>query len=443
MRRLTITAPALLAALVVGQAALLIEFPVAAAELPVVRERLGNGLTVLVRENPSAPVVALSLFVRMGAAWETAENAGISNFLQAVIVKGTTKRSGAEVAEALASLGGKLTAAGDVDYSEIQASALARFWRELLALTAELALEPALSAAEVEREREFVLSRIQKRDDNPSARAFDVFYGRLYGMHPYGLPTLGTRSSLERFGHSTVLDWYRTFYRPDRMILAVSGQVRSGEVIAEVMRLFGGLRAGADGPEPRLATPTPTPGGRTVIEQPAQQAQIVLGGLAPTASDRDYAAVKVLGTVLGGGMAGRLFAELRDRQGLAYTASAYYDPQKGPGTLILYLGTAPESAERAEEALAGEVARIRTEPVGAEELTRAKAYLLGTFVIDRRTNAKQAHSLALFEVLGLGSDFPDRYRTAVQAVTADDLRRVANAILSTPTTVVLRPPARP
>jgi len=143
--------------------------------------------------------------------------------------------------------------------------------------------------------------------------------------------------------------------------------------------------------------------------------------------------------VLGGGMAGRLFAELRDKQALAYTASAYYDPVREPGALILYLGTAPENATRAEEALRKEIDRIRSEPVGAEELGRAKGYLLGNYTMDRRTNGRLAWYLAFYETEGVGGKFPDEYRKAVEAVTAADLLRVARTYLATTTTVVLRP----
>jgi zinc protease len=125
-----------------------------AAAQAVRQERLDNGLLVLVRENPLAPVVAISLMTEMGTRWESRENAGISNFVHAVMVKGTTKRGGGEMAEAVALLGGKISASGDVDYAEVKADGLARFWRELLGLTAELALSPALSAQEVDNERD-------------------------------------------------------------------------------------------------------------------------------------------------------------------------------------------------------------------------------------------------------------------------------------------------
>jgi zinc protease len=404
----------------------------------VTQERLENGLLVLVRESPLAPVVAISLMTRMGTRWESPENAGISNFVHAVMVKGTTKRGGGEMAEAVALLGGKISAAGDVDYSEVRTDGLARFWRELLGLTAELALSPAFKPEEADNERDWLTSRVQKRRDSPNNRAFDELYAALYGAHPYALPILGRTDSLKRIDHAAIVAWYRRFYRPERMTLAVSGQVKAPEVIAEVRKLFGTLAAGSAVADAPIPPPTAT-GRRIVIEQPAQQAQIVVAGLAPRLSDHDHAAVKVLANVLGGGMAGRLFAELRDKQALAYTASAYYDPVREPGALILYLGTAPENATRAEAALRKEIERIRSEPVRTDELARAKGYLLGNYTMDRRTNGRLAWYLAFYETEGVGQKFPEQYRKAVEAVTAADVLRVARRYLADPTTVVLGP----
>ena len=420
-------------------AALVLAAPAAAGELPVVRERLDNGVTLLVRANPAAPVVAVSLLVRMGTRWETAADGGLSNFVQAVMVTGTAKRNGGEIAEAITGLGGRLSANGDTDYSEIRGTALARFWRELLGLTAELALEPAFQPDQVQAQRDFLLARVQKRRDNPPTHAFDVFFATLYGTHPYGLPTLGTPESLARIDQAAIVAWYRRFYRPERMVLGVSGQVPAAEVTAEARRLFGGLPRGGTGDDAPLAAPKPA-GGRTVVEQASQQTQILVGSLAPRVADRDYAAVKLLGTVLGGGQAGRLFVELRDKQALAYTVAAFFDPLREPGSFLVYMNTAPGNAARAEEALRREIERIRAERVSAPELLRAKAYLLGTYEMDRRTNARQAWYLAFFATIGVGYDFPTGYRAAVEAVTVEDLLRVARSYLHPLTTVVLGPP---
>lgn len=402
-------------------------------------ERLENGFTVIVRENPLAPVVALSLFVKVGTRWEQPANAGISNFLHAVMVKGTTKRSGSQLAEEIAAMGGKISAAGDIDYSEIKCSALARFWRPLLGLAAELARQPQLSADEVAGERDWLLSRVQRRRDNAPSRVFDELYAALYGPHPYAIPGLGTPASLARIDHAALVAHYRAYYRPARMVLTVSGQVAADEVVAEARRLFGGLPAGGGAAEPVLPAPVPA-GRRLVIEQPAQQTQIVVGALAPSLDHADHAAVKMLSTVLGGGMAGRLFVELRDRRGLAYTATSFYEPVREPGALILYLGTAPESAAKAEEELRQEIEKIRREQVGDDELRRAKNYLLGRYEMDRRTNERQAWYLGFYTVEGVGLDYPARYRRAVEAVTAADVLRAAQTYLARLTSVVLQPP---
>jgi predicted Zn-dependent peptidase len=223
------------------------------------------------------------------------------------------------------------------------------------------------------------------------------------------------------------------------LVLTVSGQVKADEVLAEARRLFAALPRGGAVAEPNHPRPVPA-ARRIVVEQPAQQAQILAGGLAPSLDHPDHAAVKVLATLLGGGMAGRLFAELRDRQALAYTANAYYEAVREPGVLVLYLGTAPENAERAEAALLREVERVRTQAVSADELARAKGYLLGNYAMDRRTNARQAWYMSFYETQGVGQQFPERYRRAVEAVTAADVLRVARACLDPLALVVLRPP---
>ena len=149
--------------------------------------------------------------------------------------------------------------------------------------------------------------------------------------------------------------------------------------------------------------------------------------------------MKVLGAVLGGGMSGRFFVELRDKRGLAYALGAINPSRAGPSFLAGYMGTAPSSVEPAESGMLREIERIRSEPPTAEELARAKAYLQGTFAMDRRTNERQAWYLAFFELIGAGYDFPDRYTRELAGVTTADVQAAARRYLERPTIVVLRP----
>lgn len=414
---------------------------VAAQPGAVSRTRLPNGLTVLVRENPTAPVVAVSLAMRMGTRWETQETAGISNFLQLLVVRGTTSRSGIQIVEDAERLGGRIDAAGDVDWSQIEATALSRHWIALLELVADVTLRPSLPSGLIEGVRQFLLRQIRNRAEQPYPVAFDTLMQSLFGQQGYAWNPLGRRESMERIGREALLSHYRRHYVPAGMVLAVSGQVRAPAVIAEVERLFGVMPAGSPAAAPEIRPPRAA-ASREVREVPGAQAQILMGALAPPLTHPDYPAVKVLGALLGGGMASRFFSELRDKQALAYATGALYPSLVDRGYFVAQMGTAPENLERAEAALRKELDRIRAEPPTAEELRVAKAYLLGNFAMDRRTNARQAWYLATFELAGVGYQFLDRYITAARAVTPADVQRVAQTYLGTVRVSIARPPAR-
>jgi predicted Zn-dependent peptidase len=409
-----------------------------AADVPVARQVLANGMTVLVREDPGVGVVAASLQVRSGSLFETEATAGIPNFLQRVLLRGTEKRSMRGLAEAAEELGGSLEASGDVESAEVRAAAIARQWQPLLALLAEVVLEPALAAEEIERERRLLLGQLKTRDDNPFPRAFDTALRDVYGAHPYSWPPLGRRESVTQVTREALVAHYRAIYRPDRIVLAVSGNVPRADVIAAAERLFRRLPPGGAPP----ATPSIEPAPRAeprLVERDAKQAQILVGFLAPPLGHADYAPVRVLAMVLGGGMSSRMFVELRDRRGLAYSVGVLAPPRTGPSLFAPYLGTSPPNADAALAGMLGEVDRVRAAPVDDRELARAKAYLLGTLAMDRRTSARQAWYLAFYELIGAGWDWPRRFARAVEDVTAADVVRVAQRYLVRPTVVVLRP----
>jgi zinc protease len=167
---------------------------------------------------------------------------------------------------------------------------------------------------------------------------------------------------------------------------------------------------------------------------------VLMGVIGPTFTNADHAPLKVLATVLGGGLAGRFFSELRDKLGLAYTTSAQYPMRLKRGPFYAYLGTAPANVERAEAALREQLERVQREPVTDEELRVAKAYLLGLLAMDRRTNARQAWYLASYELAGVGYDYFERYKAQVNAVSAAEVQRVARRYLDRIRTVVVQPP---
>jgi len=411
----------------------------ASAQAPaVIRTRLPNGLTVLVRENPVAPVVGISLMVKMGTRWETADNAGISNLVQLMAVRGTPTRNGSQIVEAADAMGGSIEATGDVDFSEIAATALSRHWVEMLDLVADIALRPTMPDGGFGAVRDFLLRQVRNRGEKPYDVALDTLTARTFGRHPYAWDPIGLKGSLDRIDRETLLAHYKRHYVPGGMVLAVSGRVKTAEVVAQATRLFAPVPSG---PVP-VAAPPPPPAPapwRELRIVPGAQTQIMMGTLAPPLTDPDHAPVKVLAAVLGGGMAGRFSSELRDKAGLAYTTGTQYPTRVDNSYFMAHLGTAPENAARAESALRNQIERVRREPVSEDELRVAKAFLLGNLAMDRRTNARQAWYLAAYEEDDVGHEFLGRYVDAVRAVTAADVQRVAQRYLAVVRTVIVQP----
>ena len=421
-------------------ALLLLVLPAAGAAQTsgITRTRLPNGLTVLVRENPEAPVVAYSLMVRMGTRTETPDNAGISNLLQQMLVRGTEKLDGEQIAEAADRMGGGIDAYGDADYSEITATALSRNWQEMLDLVGDCVLRPTLPDGTVQAVRNFLVRQIRNRGDKPFDVASDRMRAALFGANPYAWDPLGRRESVEKLDRNALIAYYRRFYVPGQIVLAVSGDVKSAEVVAQVQRIFGTMAPGKV-EMPAVPAPPPMAATREVVVVPGAQAQILMGTLAPSLTDPDHPPLKVLTAILGGGMASRFFSELRDQQALAYTTLALYPSRVDTSAFVAILGTAPENISKAEPALTQQLERVRKEAASDDEVAVARAYVVGSQAMDRRTNARQAWYLAFYETAGVGYEFLDRYAAAVKNVTPADVRRVANKYLGVVRTVVVQP----
>lgn len=405
----------------------------------VTRSRLPNGLTVIVRENSAAPVVAYSLLVKMGTRTETPDTAGIANMVQIMLVRGTETMNGEQIAAAADRMGGSIDAYGDADYSEIAATALSRNWLKMLELVSDIALRPTIPDGTLRGVRDFILRQIRNRGEKPFDVAADRTRDALFGAsHPYAWDPVGRRESVERLTREALVAYYRRHYVPDQMVLAVSGDVKGAEVLAQVQRLFGALPAGKAPAQP-LAAPPPMSAGREVFTVPGAQAQIFMAALAPPFTHPDYAALKVMSAILGGGMASRFFSDLRDTQALAYSTGAQYPARLDTSGFVATLGTAPANVPKAEAALREHLARIRNEPASAEEVAVARSYVVGSQAMDRRTNARQAWYLAAAELAGVGHEYFDAYAANVRKVTPADVQRVARQYLGVLRTVIVQP----
>jgi predicted Zn-dependent peptidase len=398
---------------------------------PVHREVLDNGMVVVVQESAAAPVVALTLVARSGSRRETARTSGVTALLGRVLPKGTRRRSALEIARAAEDAGGSIESAADQEYAELRVRGLARHWRALLALLHEVATEPTLEVAEIEREREALAAQIRGLDDQPFEVASRLLARALYGEHPYGLPPSGTVESVGGLTRDDLARHLEAFYGPERLILAVSGQVAAGEVVAEAGRLFG---AAVRGPAATAVPPAPSrpAQGRTALTRPTQQVHLLMGFFGPPVGHPDHVGLKVLNAALGGGMSGRLFRTLRDERGLAYAVGSFYPTRRGTGRIVAHIGTAPANVPAAEAGVREIVEGMSRSGVGDEELGRAQAHLGGAFALDLRTSARRSFYLGFFELMGVGAGYVDRYPELVRRVTGADVERVARRYLADP-----------
>ena len=422
-----------------GLVVLLLPVAAFAQSTGITRSRLPNGFTVVVRENPAAPVVGYSLLVKMGTRTETPDNAGISNMLQIMLVRGTEKMTGEEIVAAADRMGGAIDAYGDEDYSEITATALSRNWQSMLELVGDVALRPTVPEGTLTGVRHFLVRQIRNRGEKPFDVASDRMRAALFGNHPYAWDPSGRRESVEQLTRDSLLAYYRRQYVPGQMVLAVSGDVKTPDVMVQVQRIFGAVPAGNVETTPRPAPP-PMAVTREVFTVPGAQAQIFMAALAPPFTHPDYAALKVMTAILGGGMASRFFSDLRDKQALAYSTRGQYVAHIDTSSFVAMLGTAPENAQKAEAALKEQLARIQNEPASEEEVAVARSYVVGSQAMDRRTNARQAWYLAAAELAGVGYEFFDVYAANVKKVTRADVQRVAKQYLGVMRTVVVQPP---
>ncbi|HEY8369201.1 MAG TPA: pitrilysin family protein [Thermodesulfobacteriota bacterium] len=410
-----------------------------ASDGEVTKVVLDNGLTVLVKEAHAVPIVSLRLVFLGGLRFETEQTAGLNNFLAGMLTKGTTNRSALEIAREIESIAGTIDGDSGKNTFGVSATLLSKYLEEGLDLFADVALNPSFPETEIAKRRRDVLAAIKAQEDNPSSYAFRVFYRALFPDHPYGLDTLGTETSVKAITRQDLVNFYATYAVPNNAVLAVVGDVSTPDILARIQETFGRW--------PRKATTLPDPApqaphGPTIVEEhkPKAQAQIVMGNIGTTFDDPDKYALQVMNAVLSG-QGGRLFFELRDKESLAYALTSFSAEGLEPGAFGVYMGTAPDKVPAAIAGLERELTRIRTEKVSPEELQRAKRYLIGSFEIDLQRGSAVALNLALNELYGLGYDEYRRYAARVNAVTADDVLRVAQKYIHPDrfTRVIVRP----
>lgn len=394
----------------------------------VVRATLDSGLTLLVKQESSVPLVAMRGVWCGGLRYETPRTNGINNLVASLLSRGTQTRTGDEIATTIESLAGSLGGFTGRNSLGLRLEASSRHFSTCLEVAADCLLRPDFPAMELERERSLALQEIATRDDNLTGVVFRLFQQNLFLRHPYRFNTLGEAASVEGITREQLVRYWRKHYRVDGLTLSIVGDVDPSQAVREVERLFPAGRP-ASVPPRVAAEPLRKKPVRVTQDLDKQQAHVLVGFPGLNVRHADRHCLEVLAAVLGG-QGGRLFLSIRDRQGLVYRISAFSLEGLDPGYFAVYGATSPDKVDRLVGSIRTELRRLRTTPVDPAELARAKRYLVGSHDIALQQRSTVSSSLAFNDLYGLGYDEYLRYPRSVRAVTVRDLQRVSRSILA-------------
>lgn len=401
---------------------------------------LDNGMAIVAVENATADIMAARIFIGAGSARETRKQAGLAHLLAAVMTKGTADLSSMEIAEKVESIGASLGTEATPDYFLLSLKTVAADFDTMLHLAGDLLRSPAFPPSEVELEQRLTLQAIRSTKEQPMGIAFDRLRHNLYGEHPYAVSTLGLEESVVELTRADLQQYHQTYFRPDNMVVSLTGCTDPESAIATVEKIFGDWKPPATPLPPYQFPEIVVQPRHSIVPQDTQQSIVMLGYLAPSITEgllnpdkqNDYASLKLLGTYLGNGLSSRLFVELREKRGLAYDVSAFFPTRLATSHFITYMGTAPQNTKLALDGLRSEVERLLEVPLTEPELQTAKNKLLGQYALGKQTNAQIAQLYGWYEMLGLGIEFDRGFVEAITAVTAESTQESARRYLSQP-----------
>jgi predicted Zn-dependent peptidase len=403
--------------------------------------QLPSGLTVAVEPMVSTRTVSIGVWVGVGARDEPAELSGVSHFLEHLLFKGTATRGAIEISQSVDRLGGDINAFTSKEYTAYYCRVPARHVAVGVELLGDVLTAPALRDDDIESERQVILEELAMDDDSPEDVAHRTFSASLFGDHPLGRDTAGERDSVRAIRPTDVRSFFADHYRAGNTVVAVAGAVDTDEVVDQVTKAFDAMQRGGWVPTRHAPAPTEVSGGRVDLDDDTEQVHLVMGGPALARTDVDREALDVVNHVLGGGLSSRLFDEIRERRGLAYSVFSSAAAFSDSGVWSVYAGTLPEHRDEVEALVHRELDRLTTDGITDVELDIALGYLTGSYEMGLEDSAARMSRLGgqltlLGELRSVESQI-DRWN----AVTRDDVQRVIDRVYGSvaPLTVALGP----
>ena len=389
------------------------------------RTVLPNGLTVLSEHMPGVRSVAFGAWVRAASLHEPRELMGVSHLLEHMVFKGTARRSAKQIALELEALGGSLDAYTSREHTVYQARVLDEHLDIAADVIGDFVFAPLLRKADLELERRVVLEEIGMVDDTPDDLVFELHSEALWGSHPYGYSILGTRDTVSSLRTADLESLHQRAYHPGQLIVAASGNVEHDALLASLERTGWTVREGRD--RSRLVAPTPVAEAptRKHVARDGAQTHIVVGSPTVAHDDPRRHAVVLLSAMLGGGMSSRMFQRVREELGLAYAVYTFQSFHADVGMHGVYVGTGPETAREALDAINAELADVAAHGLPAEELAMGKSQLKGQVTLSLESVTARMYRCAGVELYGEPYRTLDEMLALIDGITGEQVAEVA------------------
>ncbi|MBI1822372.1 MAG: insulinase family protein [Nitrospirae bacterium] len=398
--------------------------------IPAKKIETANGITVLLVETHSLPMVQVDLLVRAGSILDSEPKAGLAYLTASLLEEGTKNRSSKQIADEWDALGTEFNASPGSDYVTFSSKLLKKDLEKGLTLFSDILINPQFPEEEVSREKTELLGHLDNEKDDPETIAAKAFDRAIFGKHPYHQPLEGDEETIKRITREDIVRFYQTAYNPRGAILAFVGDLTEEEAKTYAEKYFRLWN-----PKPQIHSKNPLPPKIDkkeimVIDKDLTQTSIILGHTGIPRMNPDYYSLLVMNYILGGGgFSSRMMTNIRDNKGLVYGLFSHFDSRLETGSFEVTLQTKNSSANEAISEVLNEIRKMRNEPVSPVELQEAKDYLIGSFPLKMDTHAKLAGILIYQEFYGLGLDYFDKYAQRIKKVTAEEVQRVARQYL--------------
>src|SRR5579864_138435 len=384
---------------------------------------LANGVRVITEQMAHVRSVSLGVWIGTGSRCESADQNGISHFIEHMVFKGTSNRSAEDIARSVDSIGGgwdALTAKEMVSYNT---KVLDEHLPLAFDVLADMVLNPLFRSEDIEKEKGVILEELKMEVDNPEYLLHEIFSSNFWKDHPIGKPILGTKDTVRKFDREMVHHYYRRYYSPSNILITAAGNLKHDHLVELAGKHFEDLRAhGALSPDP-----APVPHARLVFRNKAslEQTHLYMGVPAYPFPHELRFACYALNTVLGGGMSSRLFQNIREKQGLAYAVYSELGMYRDAGCMAIYAGTSVESARQVIDCIVKEFRELKEHLVPEEELRRAKDHLKGSFMLGLESTSSRMGNLARQELYFKHFFTLDEMLQSIEDVTAEQIQHIA------------------